>query len=182
MDVANSSISKKKGERGALSIMACNSGRAFAERIITSLNGIQQLGDNVNLRLINTEEVTFANGEIKTVIRENIRGDDHYIVQCVDDPLSDKSINDNLMSLFTAANAACQSDADSSTVVMPQYPYSRQERKKTREGITAKQIARFLEASGANRVPFSHKRRMGANLRLKSGSKPADFPPQLIRE
>jgi ribose-phosphate pyrophosphokinase len=37
-------------------------------------------------------------------------------------------------------------------VVVPQYPYSRQERKKTREGITAKQIARFLEVSGANRV------------------------------
>jgi ribose-phosphate pyrophosphokinase len=56
------------------------------------------------------------------------------------------------MALFTAVNAAFQSDADSITVVIPQYPYSRQERKKTREGITAKQIARFLEVSGANRV------------------------------
>lgn len=150
--MAHSSISKKKGERGALSIMACNSGQAFAKRIIESLNEIQQLGNDVHLRLIDTEEVTFANGEIKTVISENIRGDDHYIVQCVDDPLSGKSINDNLMSLFTATNAAFQSDADSITVVLPQYPYSRQERKKTREGITAKQIARFLETSGANRV------------------------------
>lgn len=151
--MSTTSISKKKGERGALSIMACLSGRPLAERIISSLNTIiQKSTDDSPLRLINTEEVTFANGEIKTVINENIRGDDHYIVQCVDDPKSKKSINDNLMALFTATNAAFQSDADSITVVLPQYPYSRQERKKTREGITAKQIARFLEASGADRV------------------------------
>ncbi|HHJ53190.1 MAG TPA: ribose-phosphate pyrophosphokinase [Caldithrix abyssi] len=148
-------ISKKKGERGALSIMACDSGRVLAQRIVDNMNQLirQEKGeDSPALRLTDTEEVTFANGEIKTVIKENIRGDDHYIVQCMDDPLSDKSINDNLMALLTAVNAAFQSDADSITVVIPQFPYSRQERKKTREGITAKQVAQFLEISGANRV------------------------------
>lgn len=40
----------------------------------------------------------------------------------------------------------------------------------------------ILVKADANRVPFSHKRRMGANLRLKNGSKPAVFPPQLLRE
>lgn len=39
----------------------------------------------------------------------------------------------------------------------------------------------ILVASDANRVPFSHKRRMGSNLRLKSGSRPAEFPPELMR-
>ncbi|HGY57058.1 MAG TPA: ribose-phosphate pyrophosphokinase [Caldithrix abyssi] len=147
------SISKKKGERGALSIMACDSGREFANRIITALNKVFKNEPHyIPLRLTESEEVNFANGEIKTVIKENIRGDDHYIVQCMDDPLSDRSINDNLIALFTAVNAAFQSDADSITVVIPQYPYSRQERKKTREGITAMQVARFLEVSGANRV------------------------------
>jgi len=43
-------------------------------------------------------------------------------------------------------------------------------------------LHKILESSDANRVPFSHKRRMGANLRLKSGSEPATFPPQLLRE
>jgi ribose-phosphate pyrophosphokinase len=146
-------ISKRKGERGALSIMACESGKEFANRIIKSLNAIiGKTEPDFDLRLIDSEEIHFANKELKTIIRENIRGDDHYIVQCMDDPLSDRSINDNLMALLTAINAAFQSDADSINVVIPQYPYSRQERKKTREGITAKQIARFLEVSGANRV------------------------------
>ena len=40
----------------------------------------------------------------------------------------------------------------------------------------------ILESSEANRVPFSHKRTMGSNLRRRSGSKPAEFPPELMRE
>jgi ribose-phosphate pyrophosphokinase len=151
--VKNSTTSKKKGERGALSIMGCASGKELAQRIENHLNTIKDTSDTCPpLRLTDTEEVHFANGEMKTVIHENIRGDDHYIVQCMDDPLSDRSINDNLMALLTAINAAYQSDADSITVIIPQYPYSRQERKKTREGITAKQIAQFIEVSGAHRV------------------------------
>lgn len=147
------SVSKRKGERGALSIMACNSGKEFASRIVKSLNNsVNNTDQSIDFRLVNSSEVYFANGEVKTIIEENIRGDDHYIVQCMDDPLSKKTINDNLMTLFTAINAAFQSDADSITAVIPQFSYSRQERKKTREGITARQIARFIEDSGANRV------------------------------
>jgi len=146
-------LHKRKGERGALSISACDSGIEFAERIIKSLNQkIRSEGDIIQIRRTASREITFGNGEIKSEISENIRGDDHYIVQCFDDPLSKKSINDNLMSLLTAVHAAYQSDADSISVVIPQYAYSRQERKKTREGITAKQVAQFLEVSGANRV------------------------------
>lgn len=40
----------------------------------------------------------------------------------------------------------------------------------------------ILVKADANRVPFSHKRRMGSNLRLRTGSTPADFPPQLMRD
>ena len=43
------------------------------------------------------------------------------------------------------------------------------------------ELHNILVASNANRVPFSHKRRMGSNLRNRNGSKPAEFPPQLMR-
>ena len=39
----------------------------------------------------------------------------------------------------------------------------------------------ILVKADANNVPFSHKRSMGANLRLKSGSEPAVYPPELMR-
>jgi ribose-phosphate pyrophosphokinase len=140
--------------RGELALMTCESGKPFAKRIIKNLNKIVKKNNPkaTGMSLVNSEEITFANGEIKTIIKDNIRGADLYIVQSTDDPLSKKSINDNLLSLLTAIDAAYQSDADSITVILPQYPYSRQERKKTREGITAKQVASFLEISGANRV------------------------------
>lgn len=145
---------KNGGEtRGELCLMSCASGLPLAQRIINHLNKIikhEKQGEE--LEIIRSEEITFANGEIKTIIKDNIRGADLYIVQAIDDPQSPKSINDNLLALLTAINAAYQSDADSITVISPQFPYSRQERKKTREGITAKQIAAFMEISGANRV------------------------------
>jgi ribose-phosphate pyrophosphokinase len=139
--------------RGELCLMSCASGLPLARRILNHLNKImKQEKQSGKLEIIRSEEITFANGEIKTVIKDNIRGADLYIVQAIDDPQSPKSINDNLMALLTAINAAYQSDADSITVISPQFPYSRQERKKTREGITAKQIAAFMEMSGASRV------------------------------
>jgi ribose-phosphate pyrophosphokinase len=139
--------------RGELCLMTCESGKPLANRILKHLNAIiQKEGSNLELKLTASDEITFANGEIKTVIKENIRGADIYIVQAVDDPQSSKSINDNLIALLTAVNAAYQSDADSITAICPQFPYSRQDRKKAREGITARQVASFLEMSGAIRV------------------------------
>ena len=139
--------------RGALSLIACNSGRSFAQRIIKAMNNIaREENEKTVFRLKDTEEIIFPNGEVKVVINEFIRGDDVYIIQCIDDPLSDRSVNDNLMAVVTAIHAAYQSDPDHITVVIPQYPYSRQERRKTREAITAKLVANLLEDAGAQRV------------------------------
>ncbi len=146
-------MAHKNDSRGLLSIIACDSGRAFAERMMVELNRIsKEEGDDLFHRLKYTTEVTFPNGEIKVVINENIRGDDLYVVQCIDDPLSDKSVNDNLMALVTAVHAGYQSDADHITAVIPQFPYSRQERRKTREAISAKLVAGMLELAGCQRV------------------------------
>jgi ribose-phosphate pyrophosphokinase len=161
----NSGVRKKtRRSRGRMSILACTSGSGFADRLVRHLDdllndqyGHQRWEDSCRR---SAKEIFFSNHEVKTVITENIRGDDVYIVQCMDDPLtrdltdSDqrRSINDNLMALCTAIDAAYNADAQTITVIIPQYPYARQERKKERESITARQIAMFLEASGADRV------------------------------
>ncbi len=139
--------------RGIMSVMACNSGRPFAERVVTELNRFAKTtAKNKEHRLVYSKEITFPNGEVKVIIEDNIRGDDIYIFQAIDDPLSPATVNDNLMSVLTATHACYQSDADHITVVLPQFPYSRQERRKTREAITAKLIAGMLESAGAGRV------------------------------
>lgn len=136
-------------DRGELIIITCDSGRPLANRIIKH---IQSEKGQKNTKLTDTEEVTFANKEVKTIINEPIRGSDVYIIQLFDDPLSNRSINDNLMSLYTAINAAKQSDAEHITAVIPQFPYSRQEKRLCREAITAKLIVDFIELSGAKRI------------------------------
>lgn len=142
-----------KRNRGMLSVIACDSGKAFANRIMDELRRMAADEDeDIYSKLKDTDEVRFPNGEFKVVIEENIRGDDLYVVQCMEDPLSDRTVNDNLMSLLTAINAGYQSDADYITAVIPQFPYSRQERKKGREAITAKLVAQMLESAGAKRV------------------------------
>lgn len=139
--------------RGRLSIVACNSGKLFASRVEQKLIALIKAEDGAAEPVMRqSQEITFANGEVKTVIDENIRGDDVYVFQCIDDPQSDKSINDNLMALTTAINAVYQSDPDRITAVIPQFPYSRQERKKAREPITARLVANLLEDAGVNRV------------------------------
>jgi len=140
-------------DRGQLGIVACNSGKVFADAMVEYLKG-RYRKDHLEerFRYIKTTETHFANGEIKTSIDEPIRGMDVYVVQLMDDPLSPFSVNDNLMALATAVNAAHNSDANSITAVIPQFPNARQERRKGRESVTASMVASFIEASGASRV------------------------------
>ncbi len=142
-----------KSNRGDIAVIACNSGQKFAKNIVEYLT---ERYNKENLkptfRLIDSTETHFANGEIKTTINEPIRGVDAYIVQLLDDPLDKYSVNDNFFSLLTAINAAYNSDAETITVVIPQFPNSRQERRKGRESLTAMLASRFMEEAGADRI------------------------------
>ncbi|MDR3161463.1 MAG: ribose-phosphate diphosphokinase [Spirochaetaceae bacterium] len=104
----------------------------------------------------------FPNGEIKSEILESIRGKDVYIVQDVENrypvpfngggvtkPLS---VNDHLMAVYVTVDAVKQAGAERVTLVAPTYPYSRQHKKKGREGLTAGRVGNILESLGVNRV------------------------------
>lgn len=142
-----------KSNRGQLGIMSCNSGKLFTDKVVAQLEKIyNKKAREEEFCCVKSNEVHFANGEIKTVILEPVRGYDLYIVQLMDDPLSKYSVNDNIMALATAVNAAYNSDVSSITAVIPQFPNARQERRKGRESLTAAMVASFIENSGANRV------------------------------
>jgi ribose-phosphate pyrophosphokinase len=104
----------------------------------------------------------FPNGEVKAEILESIRGKDVYIIQDVENhyPVSFNggettktlSINDHLMTIFVAVDAAKQAGAESVTLVVPVYPYSRQHKTKGREGLTAARVGTILENLGVNRI------------------------------
>ncbi|GMO48465.1 MAG: ribose-phosphate pyrophosphokinase [Termitinemataceae bacterium] len=125
----------------------------------------------------------FPNGEIKSEILEPIRGKDVYIVQDVENhyPLKfndgtltkQLSINDHLMTIYVTVDAVKQAGAGRITLVLPVYPYSRQHKKKGREGLTASRIGMIIESLGVERIITLdiHSREIGNafnNLRLEN--------------
>jgi ribose-phosphate pyrophosphokinase len=97
---------------------------------------------------------TFANGEVYCRYEESVRGADVFIVQpmCAN---SDEglSANDALMELLVMIDAAVGGSAHRVIAVTPWYGYSRQDKKSApREPISARLMARMLEAAGSDRI------------------------------
>ncbi|MEL3909101.1 MAG: ribose-phosphate diphosphokinase [Treponemataceae bacterium] len=144
------------------------------KKIIKKLNFSTDLNSAKMLNHRNLEKMTkpkfkvkarfthFVNGEFKTEILESIRGKDVYIFQDVENHTEvlvnddrDKrcfSVNDNLMSLIVTIDAARHAGANTINLVLPAYPYSRQHKKKGREGLTASLLARIYEMFGVTYI------------------------------
>ena len=97
---------------------------------------------------------TFSNGEVYCRFEESIRGADVFIVQSTCGNLEiGLTANDALLELLVMIDAAVGASAHRVIAVMPWYGYSRQDKKSApREPITARLVARMLEAAGADRI------------------------------
>ena len=90
----------------------------------------------------------FADNEIFVKIDENVRGGDVFVIQSTCNPG-----NTNLMEMLIMIDALRRSSAKRITAVIPYYGYARQDRKvEPRVPITAKLVAKMLEAAGTDRV------------------------------
>ncbi len=106
--------------------------------------------------------IRFSNGEFKAEIMSSIRGLDVFIVQDIANyypipfhkaKVNHKlTVNDQIFCLVVAVDAALQAGAGSVTIVMPSYPYARQHRKKSREGLTASRFGQMMEHIGVKRI------------------------------
>lgn len=111
---------------------------------------------------VNARFTYFMNGEFKTELLDCIRGKEVFIFQDVENhevlSLNDGknklslSVNDHVMSLLVTIDAVRQAGADSITLVLPVYPYSRQHKKKGREGLTASMLGHVYEMLGVSRI------------------------------
>ena len=112
--------------------------------------------------LVDAEFTYFMNGEFKTEIKECIRGKDIFIVQDVENHQAIElnggknkmalSVNDHVMSLLVTIDAVHHAGAKDITLVLPVYPYSRQHKKKGREGLTASLLGHIYENMGVKRI------------------------------
>ena len=102
----------------------------------------------LGVSLCSVDVSTFKNSEKYVRVNESIRGYDVFIIH----PIVG-NVDEGVMELLLLLDALKRSSAGNITVILPYYPYGRQEKQvKTREPIAARLIANLLEVSGAERV------------------------------
>ncbi len=108
----------------------------------------EKIADNLDMKLGDIYITDFADNELFTKIRDNVRGADVYVIQPTCNPG-----HKNLMELLIIIDALRRASATRITAVIPYYGYGRQERKaEPRVPITSKLIANMLTVSGVDRV------------------------------
>ncbi len=112
------------------------------------------IADKLQMDLGTVTLKTFSNGEVYCRYDESIRGADVFIVQSTcGNPHTGVTANDSLMELLFMIDAAVGASAHRVIAVTPWFGYSRQDKKSApREPISARLVARMLEAAGADRV------------------------------
>ena len=97
---------------------------------------------------------TFADGEVYCRYEESIRGADVFLVQSTAaNAAHGMTPNDALMELLVMIDAAQGASAHRIIAVMPWFGYARQDKKsQPREPISARVVAKALEAVGVDRV------------------------------
>ncbi|MGH1351025.1 MAG: ribose-phosphate pyrophosphokinase [Methyloligellaceae bacterium] len=108
----------------------------------------EEIGNYLNLPLTKCSVRRFADMEIFVEIKENVRGEDVFVIQSTSYPT-----NDHLMELLIIIDALKRASARRITAVIPYYGYARQDRKPgPRTPISAKLVADLISRAGANRV------------------------------
>lgn len=111
---------------------------------------------------IQVKYTRFLNGEVKAEILNPVRGLGIHIIYDITNKLPIQvsgcsepmsfSVNDHLMFLFTTIQALQLAGAESVTLVLPTYPYSRQHKKGGREALTAALLGQICENLGVQRI------------------------------
>ena len=121
-----------------MKIVAGNSNQPLAELIAAYCN----------LPLTNAIIRRFSDQEVFVEIRENVRGEDMFLIQPTSFPA-----NDTLMELLVTLDALRRASAKRVTAVVPYFGYARQDRKPgPRTPISAKLVANLITSAGADRV------------------------------
>ena len=108
----------------------------------------EEVGRELGVEPVPTAAYDFANGEIFVRFEESVRGCDAFVMQSHAAP-----INTWVMEQLLMVDALKRASAKRITVVMPFYPYARQDKKhRGREPISARLIADIFKTAGADRL------------------------------
>src|SRR5881227_3462357 len=108
----------------------------------------EEIATELDITVSPTQLRDFANGEIYARFEESVRGCDAFVVQAHCAP-----INRWVMEQLIMVDALKRASAKRVTVVLPFYPYARQDKKhRGREPISARLVADLYKTAGADRI------------------------------
>src|SRR5688572_6944477 len=117
------------------------SGRAYPEVA-------DEIGAVLGVAPTPTDAYEFASGEIFVRFRESVRGSDAFVIQSMS-----HQINTWVVETLIMVDALKRGSAKRITVVLPFYPYGRQDKKhRGREPISARLMADLFKTAGADRI------------------------------
>ncbi len=110
----------------------------------------REVADILSVPLGKSTTRIFADTETYVSIEEVVRDQDIFLIQTCSAP-----VNDHVMELLLYLDAFRRASAHSISLVIPYFPYARQDRMAHgREAISARVVASLLECQGAARVIF----------------------------
>mmetsp|Transcript_11834 Transcript_11834/g.35645 ORF Transcript_11834/g.35645 Transcript_11834/m.35645 type:complete len:350 (+) Transcript_11834:208-1257(+) len=124
----------------ALTLLAGNASKSLAEGVAKAL-------DRTELSEITVGK--FANGETSVSIGVSVREADVFIIQS---GIGDIPTNDAVMEMLILAHASRIASASRVTLVVPFFPYGKQNKIKNRGAIPSRMIADMMKVAGANHV------------------------------
>jgi ribose-phosphate pyrophosphokinase len=108
----------------------------------------EEVAKFLNVSITPQSAYDFANGETFVRFEESVRGCDAFVIESHCEP-----INQWVMEQLIMVDALKRASAKRITVVLPFYPYARQDKKhRGREPISARLIADLMRTAGANRI------------------------------
>ena len=108
----------------------------------------KEVCDSLGIEVGKISRMKFKNDNTFVQLLETVREKDVYFIQTTTPP-----VNERIMELLIAVDAAKRASAKRITVILPYFMYSRSDKKdQPRVPITAKLMAELIEAAGANRV------------------------------
>lgn len=106
------------------------------------------VADELGIKVTPQTARNFANGELFVRFEESVRGSDAFVLQSCPAPL-----NEWVMEALIMIDALKRGSAKRISVILPFYPYARQDKKhRGREPISARLIADLMKTAGADRI------------------------------
>ncbi|HET7311905.1 MAG TPA: ribose-phosphate diphosphokinase [Mycobacteriales bacterium] len=108
----------------------------------------EEIATAIGIGVSPTDLRDFADGEIYARFNESVRGCDAFVVESMTTP-----VNEWIMETLVMCDALKRGSAKRITIVVPYYPYARQDKKsRGREPISARLIADLYKTAGADRI------------------------------